>query len=197
MAGRALRQHGPPFASGRARRRGRRRPGTGELGRCCGASGANRFTRWTRRAACRSRPRFAACSEEGDPDWAPGQNPNLVLIYGMPGNNSSRAIRSRAPAGSTRRFRGCRPSRPLAVRWSVCSTPSPSTPRSTRTAASCCRRGCGRPSAWRSTRSSPAWASTSRSGRRTASARTWRRSTPARRACARRGSLRGARRHGA
>ena len=30
---------------------------------------------------------FRRVLEEGDPDWAPGQNPNLVLIYGMPGNN--------------------------------------------------------------------------------------------------------------
>lgn len=27
---------------------------------------------------------FRRVLEEGDPDWAPGQNPNLVLIYGGP-----------------------------------------------------------------------------------------------------------------
>jgi MraZ protein len=30
---------------------------------------------------------FRRVLEEGDPDWSPGQNPNLVLIYGMPSGN--------------------------------------------------------------------------------------------------------------
>ena len=30
---------------------------------------------------------FRRVLEEGDPDWQPGQNPNLVLIYGMPGGD--------------------------------------------------------------------------------------------------------------
>jgi MraZ protein len=30
---------------------------------------------------------FRRVLEEGDPDWSPGQNPNMVLIYGMPSGN--------------------------------------------------------------------------------------------------------------
>ncbi len=30
---------------------------------------------------------FRRVLEEGDPDWTPGQNPNFVLIYGMPSGN--------------------------------------------------------------------------------------------------------------
>ena len=30
---------------------------------------------------------FRRVLEEGDPDWTPGQNPNVVLIYGMPSGN--------------------------------------------------------------------------------------------------------------
>jgi MraZ protein len=30
---------------------------------------------------------FRRVLEEGDPDWSPGQNPTLVLIYGMPSGN--------------------------------------------------------------------------------------------------------------
>lgn len=30
---------------------------------------------------------FRRVLEEGDPDWTEGLNPNLVLIYGMPGGN--------------------------------------------------------------------------------------------------------------
>jgi MraZ protein len=30
---------------------------------------------------------FRRALEEGDPDWAPGQNPTFVLIYGMPSGN--------------------------------------------------------------------------------------------------------------
>jgi MraZ protein len=30
---------------------------------------------------------FRRVLEEGDPDWQPGQNPTLVLIYGMPGGD--------------------------------------------------------------------------------------------------------------
>lgn len=30
---------------------------------------------------------FRRVIEEGDPDWGPGQNPNFVLIYGMPSGN--------------------------------------------------------------------------------------------------------------
>jgi MraZ protein len=30
---------------------------------------------------------FRRTIEQGDPDWAPGQNPTFVLIYGMPSGN--------------------------------------------------------------------------------------------------------------
>lgn len=41
---------------------------------------------------------FRRVLEEGDPDWAPGQNPTLVLIYGMP----SGCLEGYTVAGATR-----------------------------------------------------------------------------------------------
>jgi MraZ protein len=42
---------------------------------------------------------FRRVLEEGDPDWSPGQNPNLVLIYGMPSGN---CLEGYTIAGATR-----------------------------------------------------------------------------------------------
>ena len=62
---------------------------------------------------------FRRVLEEGDPDWTHGQNPNLVLIYGMPGKQVPGGLQ---PGGgrraSTRRSRACRPSPGSAERWS-------------------------------------------------------------------------------
>ena len=44
---------------------------------------------------------FRRVLEEGDPDWAGGLNPNLVILYGRPGGDAWRAIPSARRARST------------------------------------------------------------------------------------------------
>ena len=109
---------------------------------------------------------FRRVLEEGDPDWTEGLNPNFVLIYGMPSGHCLEGYTIEGAAKLDEKVVAhAAPSARSARRWSGCSTPSRSTPRSTRTAASCCRSGCARCSGSTRRRSSPAWASTSRSGR--------------------------------
>ena len=84
MAGRAFRQHGPPFVCGGSRDR---RPG-----RCYGGSGANRSTRWTRRAACRSPPRFAVCWRRATRTGPSGPEPDLRADLRRPGRQMSRGL---------------------------------------------------------------------------------------------------------
>jgi MraZ protein len=78
MTGRALRQHGPSLRSGDEGQewRGVSRPFRGESVHKVDQKGRVSVPAQFRRAL-----------EEGDPDWAPGQNPTFVLIYGIPGSD--------------------------------------------------------------------------------------------------------------
>ena len=93
MAGRAFRQHGPPFRSGRVDR------STRPVTRRFRGEGVHKVDQKGRVSVPAS---FRRVIEEGDPDWGPGVNPTFVLIYGMPSGHCLEGYTMAGAAGARR-----------------------------------------------------------------------------------------------